>query len=237
VISYKDINAQKLIQDESLEFLRQYYHSFPNIKWLAAPWKTKYVQGRVNQLVQASKVGFNIPKTLITTNKKKFFTFFNKCNQIVIIKSINPNSITYKDREKEYFYTEVIDEEKVRNINFSLLKNSPTLFQEFIEPKYEIRITSINGKHFAVKIVSNITDWRKQKAVVTCENYELPNEVTILVSKYLELYDLNFGCFDLIKGKDNKYYFLEVNANGQWLWLEKETDVPIGKAILNYLQK
>lgn len=33
---------------------------------------------------------------------------------------------------------------------------------------------------------------------------------------------LAFGCFDLIVTPENEYYFLEVNEQGQFLWVEEE---------------
>lgn len=229
-------NMKQLIEKETMEFLRQYYYSFPNLKWLTNPYKTHLTKGRVNQLAFASKLNFNIPKTIVTNSYDDFLTFFNECQRKVIIKSINPLSYTRKDGEKEGFYTEVIDDNNIKDIDFSSLSNAPTLFQEFIDPEYELRITSVGNQHFTTKIVSSITDWRKQKAIVTYEKYQLPKNIELLISEYLNIYDLNFGCFDLIKGKDGQYYFLELNPNGQWLWLEQETGLPIREAIIDYLK-
>lgn len=233
----EDYNIKQLIEKETMEFLRQYYYSFPDLKWLTNPYKIYLTKGRVNQLTFASKLDFKIPKTLITNDKSEFLTFFEECHRKVIIKSINPLSYISRNGEKESFYTEVIDEKNINDIDFTLLSNSPTLFQEFIDSEYELRITSVDNQHFAVKIVSSITDWRKQKAIVKYEEYNLPNEISILLTKYLNNYDLDFGCFDFIKGKDGQYYFLELNPNGQWLWLEIETGVPIRKAIIDFLKK
>lgn len=231
----EDNNIKQLLEKETMEFLRQYYYSFPDLKWLTNPYKIHLTKGRVNQLIFASKLGFKIPKTIVTNNKDDFLTFFEECHRKVIIKSINPLSYTSKNGEKESFYTEIIDDSNIKNIDFKLLSNSPSLFQEFIDSEYELRVTSVDNQHFAVKIISSITDWRKQKAVVSYEEYTLPNDISNLLSQYLNYYDLDFGCFDLIKGKDGQYYFLELNPNGQWLWLEIETGVPIRKAIIDFL--
>ena len=47
--------------------------------------------------------------------------------------------------------------------------------------------------------------------------------------------NLNFGCFDFIKAKNDHYYFLECNPNGQWMWLEEDLGMPISESIANYL--
>jgi glutathione synthase/RimK-type ligase-like ATP-grasp enzyme len=34
---------------------------------------------------------------------------------------------------------------------------------------------------------------------------------------------------------DDDYIFIEINPNGQWLWIEQLTGMPISKSILNLL--
>ncbi len=44
-----------------------------------------------------------------------------------------------------------------------------------------------------------------------------------------------FGAIDLVVDKNNNHYFLEINPNGQWAWLEKLLDFPISKTIVDHL--
>jgi glutathione synthase/RimK-type ligase-like ATP-grasp enzyme len=46
---------------------------------------------------------------------------------------------------------------------------------------------------------------------------------------------LTFGALDLIRTPDGRYVFLEVNPNGQWLWLEDRLDFPISRRIADWL--
>jgi len=49
-------------------------------------------------------------------------------------------------------------------------------------------------------------------------------------------YELNFGAFDFILRKnDEKYVFLKLNPNGQWLWLEQLSKFKISKVLADYL--
>ena len=47
----------------------------------------------------------------------------------------------------------------------------------------------------------------------------------------METFGLNFGCFDFAITKTGEPVFLECNPNGQWLWVQNLTGMPIGKAI------
>jgi glutathione synthase/RimK-type ligase-like ATP-grasp enzyme len=40
----------------------------------------------------------------------------------------------------------------------------------------------------------------------------------------------------MIKDKNGKYIFLEINPNGQWAWIEMETGLKISEAIIDYLK-
>jgi len=46
---------------------------------------------------------------------------------------------------------------------------------------------------------------------------------------------LRFGAIDIIVTPDDRYVFLEINPNGQWLWIEEETGLPIRDAICTEL--
>ena len=48
-------------------------------------------------------------------------------------------------------------------------------------------------------------------------------------------FNLEFGAFDFILSKSGELYFLEVNPNGQWYWLEDLTGVLISDAIADIL--
>ena len=49
------------------------------------------------------------------------------------------------------------------------------------------------------------------------------------------LINLHFGAVDLVLTPDDQYYFLEINPNGQWLWLEDKLGFPISDKIVEWL--
>lgn len=100
---------------------------------------------------------------------------------------------------------------------------------------------TVVGEHiFAAKINSqlsseSLTDWRAANNILPHEKIQLPNE---LESKCLELnryFKLNFSAIDFILDTNNEYFFLEINPNGQWAWIEQLLEYPISKAITDIL--
>lgn len=232
----KDPDSRALVTEETKEFLRQFYYGMDQVFWLCTPWGIQYSRGRLNQLLMAERWGFKIPRTLFTSNEKRFKEFYKRCKDGLIIKTISSGACVSSDGELNPIYTEVIDSGNLQGFDTSLIENSPCLFQEKLVAQYEIRVTSVGWKNFAVRIDADVTDWRKRDANPRYSIYDLPPYLDKLITKYLSRSNLNFGCFDFIRTADGEYYFLELNPNGQWLWLELETGIPISNSVIDLLE-
>ena len=80
------------------------------------------------------------------------------------------------------------------------------------------------------------TDWR----MVTPDKIEhrlieLDPATTGRLKEMLRLYGLRFGAFDLIVTPQGEVVFLELNPNGQWLWIELMTGAPMTAAMTDLL--
>ncbi len=53
----------------------------------------------------------------------------------------------------------------------------------------------------------------------------------------MNYFNIEFGAFDFIVTKSNVWVFLEINPNGQWLWLEQKLNLSISDEILKLLLK
>jgi hypothetical protein len=47
------------------------------------------------------------------------------------------------------------------------------------------------------------------------------------IHRLMERLELNFASLDMIVTPDGEFVFLELNPNGQWLWLESEVGLPL----------
>ncbi len=47
--------------------------------------------------------------------------------------------------------------------------------------------------------------------------------------------DLRYGALDFVVDRYDRWWFLEVNPNGQWLWLEQATGQPMSAAVAGAL--
>lgn len=108
--------------------------------------------------------------------------------------------------------------------------------QEYVPKQYEVRITVINNTFYTVRIdTKNKVDWR-----IDYENHkytliDCPLRIRKDCIAMLKDFNLVFGAFDYIVTPNNECFFLELNPNGQWLWLEEALDLDISEKIIDYL--
>lgn len=233
-----DPEVKKFIENECNAAISGFYLNLRDAFWVNHPQNNRIASNKLYQLNLAYKLGFEIPDTLVTNNPAIAKEFYYKHNGNVVSKPLNQ---PYLEVDDQYFlvYTHKIEEEDLEK--FNLVSYSPTLLQEFIPKKIELRITIIGDKVFTASIdsqASNKTkiDWRHYDFQnVSHSPFELPEKVKDLSFQLIKRLGLVFGAIDMILTPDGKYIFLEVNPNGQYLWIELLTGLPISQAIADLL--
>lgn len=204
-------------------------------KWLSNPISVAAAENKLAQLMLAKELGMNVPTSLITNNISQLKCFINK-NSKTIIKPIARGRIDYADNSSKLIFTNIIPEEVINQIDSYTL--TPAIYQEYIEKEYELRVTVVENEIFAASVDSQSfneaqIDWRRKK--MKFEKYNLPEALKNKCRMMLKHLNLSFGAFDFIKATNGDYYFLEVNPNGQWVWIEKDTGLPISESIIKFL--
>ena len=65
---------------------------------------------------------------------------------------------------------------------------------------------------------------------------KLPIEYLNKLYQMLDELRLNFGAFYVIRDEDDTLYFIELNPNGQWYWIEIITKMPMVRAIVELIE-
>lgn len=227
-LSVYDSKYHNMISRDIITLINGIVDAFDGVV-LSRPSLLKKSENKVFQIRIANKVGFKFPKTSIGTSN-------NDINNIIDIESIIKPLTTGKiiDGDKcEIIQTCKIDE--YINDDIAL---TPLYVQKYIEKKYEVRVTIVDAEVFAVKIMAfNDVDWRIDQSNNKYELIDIPKEIKEKCLKMMDIMNLKFGAFDFIVDRNENYIFLEVNPNGQWLWLEKLLCLEISNKIINYLSK
>jgi len=238
--------SQNLISQQSREFASNEIESF--IKWLWIylsdrfwinyPLVLRQAESKINNLKIAFDLGFLIPRTIVTNNPKEALEFINESGGNVINKVLGKGHIEYQ-RDYYFVYTHRVSSKDTGDLEN--VKYAPTLLQEYVPKAVEIRTTVVGSEVFSCEIHSQesgktLDDWRHYDFDnVKHAIHRLPSSVNALCLKMAEIFNLKFATFDFILTPDNRYVFLEINPNGQWLWIEQLTGLPISQAVADLL--
>jgi glutathione synthase/RimK-type ligase-like ATP-grasp enzyme len=195
---------------------------------------------KLDQLSLAREVGLQTPDTLVTTNPDEIETFIKSHNDVSISKCIRTSAIKFGQINKVLNTTE-FTLSKFQHMRPRMSFDMPYLFQEKIEKQSEIRAIVVGERVFSGEILSQEHDEAridmKKKSFYKMEHrvHQLPEEVEQKCIQLMKKYGIVYGAIDLIRTPDDQYVFLEVNSNGQYLWIEELTGMPITEAIIDLL--
>lgn len=225
----------KFLMNEYEVFLKNLF-CIIDAKWISDPYSIYKAENKLYQLKLAKKLGFKIPKTLITNCKNELIDFYKKNSEKIIIKPLSQSIIDIGENQQEHIFTNILSQEQIKNLeNFDL---TPCIYQEYIEKDSEFRITVINKKVFVAEIDSQVeemskTDWRKGN--LKFYKSSLPEDISMKCVQLVKELNLSFGAIDIIKNIKGEYFFLEINPNGQWVWIENETKLKISHELIKQL--
>jgi glutathione synthase/RimK-type ligase-like ATP-grasp enzyme len=110
------------------------------------------------------------------------------------------------------------------------LQLAPVMFQEYISGPYDIRATIVGDEIFSARI----TNQNRGEAIDSrlnldshYEAYELPEEIRDKILGFMKKMGLVFGTMDLKITKEGEHVFFEINPQGQFLYVQILTKLPI----------
>jgi len=206
-------------------------------RWMSHPdaiWKAEF---KPYQLRVATNVGLEIPRTLISNRPESIRSFYQSCTRTVA-KPVRSGHIVKNGVDCAVFTTK-LDDEAMEFLPDAAL--CPTIYQELIPKACDIRVTIVGQKIFAVAIDSQSDpnaeiDWRKtENPHLPHSRVELPKRLERLLLDLMSALSLSYGAIDLVLTPEGRYVFLEINPNGQWLWMDEMLSLGISHSIADWL--
>lgn len=231
---------QVFARRETETFLNNMYVCMSNRKWINYPYNNRIADNKLLQLQIAKEIGFNIPDTIVTNDYQEVAQFVEKHKtKKIVYKTISHPFISETKENFRSVFTSIVD------LSPGLLNSialTPCLFQEYIDKAYEIRITVIQNQVFAARIfsqdhLSTNIDWRRDQPKVQLKHEIEKIDIKLEQSciKLVKKLNLIFGAIDMIVTPTGQYVFLEINPNGQWLWIELMLGAKISDALIDAL--
>jgi len=224
---------------ETEHFLRSLYPFLKSKYWLSPPWILNFEKSKIRQASIARTVGFTIPESIFTNDPQEAVAFADRHGRVAL-KTLGARGFNQEEKFHA-FYTTIVDSKDIKAYE-EAIKSSMNFIQQAISKAYELRVTVVGNEIFPVKIDSQASaeiardDWRRaDHRKIPHEATQLPEIIVQSIHAFLNIYELEFGCFDFIVTPSGDYVFLECNGNGQWLWIEELTGLPISWAIAKLL--
>lgn len=191
--------------------------------WVNPPLMAKQALSKIYQLQCAKAVGLTIPPTLCSNNPQDIRAFINKYKSQGVIYKPLCGDIWIEGQQVKTIYTTEVQADQLHD---EVLQLTPGLFQPRIQKHYELRITCFGTSFVAARINTPIQgigqfDWRAEasESLVISPEALSPSLIKKLTALMQSL-GLMFGCIDMIVTPEGEMIFLEINEQGQFLWLE-----------------
>lgn len=195
---------------------------------------------RMAVLWRARECGLETPGMGLFNTKSDLCKFQEKHNKI-IVKPLGNGANFIRNNKLFVTYTSIFSKQDIR----LLPEYFPaSLFMEYVEKKYEVRVFYIDGECYSLATFSQgdpLTeiDYRRYNKQDPNRNayYELPEAVQVKIRSLMNVLNLNTGSVDIIVTPDDRFVFLEVNPVGQFLNIEELTNQNLSARIAEYLTK
>lgn len=197
--------------------------NFSGTKWIDKPRAIIDAENKPVQLQNAYQVGFTIPDTLVSQDKDRIEAFFQEHSGEVIVKPLKASI------KKQIFTVSLPQDSFEEQDQFS---SFPAIYQQKINGDTHFKIVCLPNEIFTFMIQSNELDWRKNRDI-KIQKIETDQQIAKQCKLLLEKLNLTMGIIDAKKFGD-QIYFLEINPQGQFLFLEAMTGFNLRNAYAEY---
>jgi hypothetical protein len=237
------------LRPESREFAVQQARSTLTVlysligdRWLSHPESMRAATDKVLQLRRAAAAGLAVPDTLIGNDVDRVAEFHRgnvRLGRGTAVKSLWLRTQVSYDGGLIVPLTAKLPA-NVDPDQLDTIRLTPAVFQEYVPKQLEIRAVVIGGNVYAASVDSQAIpearhDVRSTAAKVSYEAYDLPADVRRALLEIVRGLGLRFCSADLVLTPDGRHIFLDLNPNGQWLWLELEAGLPLSAAMADLL--
>lgn len=195
--------------------------------WISHPDATRVASNKLLQLRVAREAGFRVPQTLVSQDPPQIRRFCTMLNNQVIVKDV-------RGWWQLGTSTTMVQQELLQSDE--ILGLTPAIYQECIKGRHHIRAQCFGDEVYAALIETDALDWRYDLNIPISQ-IDLDNGLKAMIKKALSLLGLRMGIFDLKLTEDGEPVWLEVNPQGQFLFIEGLCALPLTEAMSDFLYR
>jgi hypothetical protein len=179
------------------------------------------------QLCVAQSVGLSVPDTTITNDPNAASDCLRRHGNRVVHKSLT---------SPDHHFVETRRWADTDPATLGDLPVAPTIFQAEVQGVSDVRVTVVGEQVFAAEIIrrGDLPDCRLELDA-SYVPHNLPRRVVDSLLDLMHRLGLVFGTIDMRITPKREYVFFEVNPQGQYLFVEIRTGMPITTALVELL--
>lgn len=193
-------------------------------RWINHPEASRVAENKLVQLKTAQKAGLRLPRTLISQDSQTVRRFCHELDYRVIVKVVAGTS-------KTPIMTGLVTPQILADESICL---SPAIYQELIPGNYHLRICCFGEDIHTVLLKTDRLDWRYPLDVVA-EPYELDEKTAYRLRSIVKNLGLRMGIIDMKLASNGEPVWLEINPQGQFLFLEGICGIPLTEIFTQFL--
>ncbi|MFN8051452.1 MAG: hypothetical protein U0Q22_08455 [Acidimicrobiales bacterium] len=191
-------------------------------RWVDSPWRQAQAGGKLAQLAVASRIDISVPPTLVTNSPEIASKWATELGGPAVAKPVS-SGVGISP------YVGVVPESE-----FWRLAHIPTMLQGLVQADQDLRLVTIGSQVLAwsrPRHPGDSPDWRRVdpagRTFVPCDASRVAADALRLAAAF----DLTFTVQDWLLSDDCAPTFLEINPQGQWLFLEDAVRIVVPKLV------
>ena len=196
------------------------------MRWINSPTAAMRGENKFIQLKRARSHGLHVPRTLVTAQPDRFRAFL-QTHGTIVAKPLCGYSWEDAPGQTLTAFATILDAKRASELSDEDIAQCVTIYQEQVDKVSDVRMVVMGGDVFAYEITQNGEqhfDFRVGFYQENHLNYEAIPVPASLREKMLGLMDslqINLASADFALKADGDWIFLDLNPNGQWLFVEE----------------
>ena len=183
---------------------------------------SRFINNKAVQLRLAANCGMNVPATLMSNTPAEVKAFLRQDHGSTNCKPFFPH--IWKNDEGGIAVTETFELTPDMLPSDEALTYAPAIYQQKVVKCDDIRMVLMGNAiySYSVHTLAGSLDWRYETSIgqVLIEQVKTPPEIENAVLEFARRAGICFGSLDFAVDEQGCWWFLEINEQGQFLWLD-----------------
>ncbi|WP_245699955.1 ATP-grasp domain-containing protein [Streptomyces roseifaciens] len=193
-------------------------------QWISSPEATDRAADKLYQLAVARDVGFRVPRTLVSQSREDVVVFAREVGRMIVKPVVGASG--------PLMFTQYIDDPA--SIPEESFWACPAVYQEYIPGRRHVRLNCFGERMYAALIETDSLDWRPDLNI-PISKWVIPQEIAQQVTAVLRRLGLRMGIIDIKLTPSGEPVWLEVNPQGQFLFLQPILGEPLADHFFDFL--